>query len=159
MAELIIFDCYGTIVPAGDDPNFRYAVRQGFHRLLYHYEDDRKMAVFSDADKRTLDFCLLKVGLGRLDAYNEDHLTLERLKNLAVVCSDFEVEPSNSVFIGDNYADRDRLSAEQYGVNFIQIPQYRLTPISENDRKHYEKWLIHDDPRKPWSFEELIGSL
>ncbi len=159
MVKLIIFDVYGTLIKAD------YAdgvIRLGLRELLEFYKDKLKVTC-SDGPEEIVGADLESVGLYRdFDMhYFADSLirSSRTLKNLGKICYEANLPTSEAVFIGDNFVGRDEDSAQQFGVRFIKVPQFRqkLPPYSE--RLTHEEWVIYEDSQNPFSFESLIGKL
>jgi hypothetical protein len=144
MTQLVIFDLYGTI--AKEDV-FDHELRPGFQELSDHLGDIPKV-VFSDISFFRLLTQLKDLGIlhsfqkfygaesGITDSKDAD---LEKLrfaggiiKDLSLPLEYFGVHPNNAVLIGDNEANRDRASADSYGVRFLQVPQFRHMPVADS---------------------------
>ncbi len=81
------------------------------------------------------------------------------IKNLERVCNDFHIPKSESVFIGDNFYDKDKKSAEIFGLRFIKIPQFRANPPDWIEKENNEGAIEYEDSSNPFSFETLIGRI
>lgn len=124
--ELVIFDFYNTLVSLDSENAVR--LRKGAFELLARLKLKRKKtAIFSSSDIQEIldfpDFLKIKEHLhavyGKENIIEEDNI---RYKNLEKICKDLEIEPQKAVFIGDNYNNLDKRSAEKFNINFIKIP-------------------------------------
>lgn len=152
MTELIILDCYGTILKAD---NADGVVRPGLEDFLEHYQE-KKIVVFSDGKMDAVEYDLTQAGLkGRfVKIYGAESLDGERLKNLEKAITGFGISRTETMFIGDNGGNKDYRSAKKYGINFIKVPQFR-------DRIPLPNEMVFDRHVKyekhPFSFTSLIG--
>lgn len=177
MVKLLIFDLYGTLLKADKRDG---EVRDGLLTLLDHYASSRK-AIFTDGRPDIVEADLGSSGLReKFDAvYDAQHCISEsyftiknedlrkrmvkygrgNIKNLEVVCNDFSIPKSDSVFIGDNFYDRDSKSARLSDVRFIQVPQFRANPPQWIEKEKNEGIIQYEDSSNPFSFEMLIGKI
>lgn len=175
MVDLIILDLFGTIVKADKND---FVIRNGLREFLASYSNVKK-AVFSDADNDSIEYILKGTqieeyfdgiyGAPFCIAEGAYKLKDEKLrvmcsklrgnvKNLGKVCVDFSVSPGRAVYIGDNFENRDKKSAEFNVVPFIQVPQFRENPPSWEQRDRTQGFIVYDDKRA-FSFQNLIGKI
>lgn len=177
MVKLIILDLYGTLIKS--DLHDR-VVRPGLLTFLDYYKDSKKV-VFSDGRPDSVRGDLESAGLlekfnaiyDSKDCVDESVFYLSDLeekkmlldmgggsfKNLAKVCEDFSISKKNSVFIGDNYAGREKKAARIHKIKYVHVPQFRERLPDEYTRLDNLKNIIYDDPSNPFSFKSLIGKL
>ena len=176
MARLLIFDLYGTILRADKRDG---VVRDGLLNLLDYYKPS-KTAIFTDGYEDRVMADLEFSGLiGKFDAvYHARHCVPENylrlreefkkrilkigggtIKNLERVCNDFGIPKAESVFIGDNFYDRDEKSAEIFGLRFIKVPQFRANPPDWREKEKNECIVEYEEPSNPFSFKTLIGRI
>ena len=159
MAKLIIFDVYGTLIKADQADG---VIRPGLRELLGFYKDKLKVTC-SDGQESIVGADLESVGLYEdFDMhYFADNLVMlhRRLKNLNKICHDANLPTSEAVFIGDNYVGRDEDSAQEFGVKFIKVPQFRQKLPPHAERITHGEWVTYDNSENPFSFASLIGKL
>jgi predicted HAD superfamily phosphohydrolase YqeG len=123
--ELVIFDLNDTLIYWKNGSAF---AREGIRALLETLKKgQKKIVVSSDADEEFIESSI-RWGRKYFDAiYGARHLFYydnRPYKNLRYICEDMNVQPKKAIFIGDNFADVDRSSAEMFGIKFIQVPKY-----------------------------------
>lgn len=177
MVKLLIFDLYGTLLKADKRDG---EVRDGLLILLDHYASSKK-AIFTDGRPDIVEPDLKLSGLKeKFDAiYDARHCISElyfkiesedlrkrmtkyrggNIKNLEVACNDLSIPKSDSVFVGDNFYDRDSKSAKLSDVRFIQVPQFRANPPHWSEKERNEGIIQYEDSSNPFSFEMLIGKI
>ena len=158
MAKLIIFDVYGTLIPADSENK---VVRAGLRELLDFYKARLKVTC-SDAPLEDFLPELKTTGIYEhfYNHYGEGNLIYNpgRLKNLGRICEDTSIPVSQAVFIGDNHSGMDERSAKHFKIQFIKVPQFRTSPPS-GPEKVWQKGYVKYDPKNRFSFASLIGKL
>jgi|SRR3989344_6121560 len=169
MVGLVIIDLYGTIVKTDS----RLPVRDGFGEFSQFYrEQGVKVVLFTDGPEESTIQILDRFRLwDKFDeVYTEEDLAVVNdgdsftgisysLKDLQKPCNKFSVDPSNTVFIGDNFYGRDQRSADHYGIRFFKVPQYRSEPPSWQERDSLEGYVDFEGWGRTFSFRSLIGNL
>ena len=162
MIGLIILDLYGTIVK----PNSSPPVRDGFDEFIQHYRGQgAKIVISTDGPEETVIRTLYDLDLwDKVDEVYDNRDCFpgdsgRTIKNLKKSCYKFSVDPSNAVFIGDNFYGGDQESADHYEMRFVKVPQYREEPPSWQVRDSLEYYVDFEDPENPFSFRSLIGKL
>jgi phosphoglycolate phosphatase-like HAD superfamily hydrolase len=143
--KLVIFDFFGTLV--GNTESDAYIPKKGIDNLLnILYSEKKILAVSSDAPLEDVSisflFDLHKEGVYKgWNTYFEDrifqgwrhivsHNDYNRVKNLGEILSHSNIQPSDAVFIGDNYMERDKRSAKAFGIDFILVkPNTNLSEL------------------------------
>ncbi len=162
MIELISIDLAGTIVPCDKGP---IVVRPGFKEFMEAYRPHTILVMFTDGYPETVQEYMDRVPELRLfeAIYDSRHCMYipgdGPVKNLKKLLHDAGIAPELAVHIGDNWMNRDRMSAEQAGVRFIRIPQFRHNAADYHERDRNDGFVIYEDPKQPWSFLELVGKI
>jgi hypothetical protein len=136
--KLIIVDAHDTIFKPDlsraegnifDDPlkkeRITWMLRYGFLNFIEYFAVQKKIEIVisSDGHKHRLKRIAKKFGIfDKLKAiYGAEHIDKwDCLKQLDKILTRCKVEAHEAVFIGDSQVDQ--LSAEKYGVPFIQVP-------------------------------------
>ncbi|MCP3684883.1 MAG: HAD family hydrolase [bacterium] len=166
MVELIILDKGGTITR--QDTN-ECLLRDGVEEFLDYY-NDKFIVISSDEEDTSLRQSINNLGLaGKFEGLygsrflrhmiSPNNRYHSDIKNLGIILHDFSADPSDAVFIGDNNRCMDRNSADEYGIKFIQVPQFRSNLPHYPEQSDNEGIIIYETPSTPFSFASLIGKL
>lgn len=134
--KLIIIDAHDTILKrdfsrrAGNifedqrnSDRIVWRLREGFLNFFDYYVGigQFKLVISSDGDPDKLENIFHRFGIQISAIYGFKHIHKETyLKQLDLILKDFDLLPDDAVFIGDSRIDK--LSAQKYGVDFIQVP-------------------------------------
>jgi hypothetical protein len=157
--ELVIFDCYATLISGDKTTDFKYVLRKGVPQLLELLRE-KKLAVATDNYAGGAARALEDAGLGQYcdpfpRVYGNESLVYNKaikrvllrwglhekriaaVKNLGLICKESDTHPCNAVMIGDNSSYTDQASSLVYSTKFIFVP------------------ARHEDPE--FSFVSLMG--
>lgn len=136
--KLIIVDAHDTVLRRDlsrspknifGDPreteSIVWSIRDGLLNFLEYYHGilKKRIVISSDGSPARLAAVFKKFGLEHSieKIYGREHLHRESyLKQLDLIVADAGLQTEDAIFIGDSRIDR--LSAERYGVDFVQVP-------------------------------------
>ena len=121
--RLIILDCYDTLFIR--DKREQWVLRKGVKEFLDYYKN-KKLAISSDSEKQPITDLVKKYYLedyfkGNIygeEIYDED----TEIKHLDQVLYYTQEKAEHTLFIGDDFHNRDSASAKTYGIKFIKVP-------------------------------------
>ncbi|MBT3298371.1 HAD family hydrolase [archaeon] len=131
--QLIIFDFYDTIIYTEYYHN--NFLRTGIKELVEHLKDQGiNMVISSDAGlgeiRRDFGYTYKsefldhfnKIYGGETTGFDKTGMGFRMYKDLGLICEEQGFPVSRTMFIGDNFKDRDRYSADKFGIDYIIVP-------------------------------------
>ncbi|MFW5852482.1 MAG: HAD family hydrolase [Nanoarchaeota archaeon] len=135
--ELVIFDFYDTIIRTVYYNQNK--LRNGIEELVEHLKQEQiPMVISSDGDEygieRDFGYAIheefqknFKKIYGRKHLLY-DHEEKRLFKNLIQICVEQDVNPSKTVFIGDDFNGNDSFSAQHCNIDYIIVPKHLENP-------------------------------